>query len=109
MNITLLFFIFFGVILIVPVLRHFRASKDPSAPHGAYQALLFLVVVGGALAISCGAWFQSGQGDGLRNDLAAAVGSAQGQGRGGHLVGTSVRQGSRRGRTHRGRGLHGGK
>ncbi len=109
MNISLLFIIFLGVFLIVPVLRHFRVSKDPSAPSSAYQAILFLVVVGGALALSYGSWLQSGRGDGLPNDLAAAVGSPQGQSRGGAVVGTSVRHGSRRGRTHRGRGLHGGK
>jgi len=107
MNISLLFLTVLGVVLIVPVLRHFRASKDPNAPSGAYQALLFLMVVGGALALSYGAWLQSGRGDGLSDDLATAVSGEQQ--RGGAVVGTSVRHGSRRGRAHRGRGLHGGK
>jgi len=107
MNISLLFVIFLGVFLIIPVLRHFRASKDPSAPSFVHQALLFLVVIGGAFALSYGAWLQSGRGEGLSNDLATSV--SGGQQRGGAIVGTSVRHGSRRGRTHRGRGLHGGK
>lgn len=109
MNISLLFIILLGAFLIIPLLRHFRASKDPDAPTAAFQALLFLGIVGIALAISYGAWLQSSRGDGLSNDLAAAVGSPDGRSTGGVLIGTSVRHGSRRGRTHRGRGLHGGK
>lgn len=98
--------------LIVPVLRSFRSSEDPSAPSGVVQGLLLMGVLGLCSILTYGAWWQSGQGSGLSTDLAAAVGGEQGgRGgmRGGVLIGTSVRHGSRRGRTHRGRGLHGGK
>jgi hypothetical protein len=104
--------VIFGLVILavflVPVLRSFRAHRDPGAPSGAVQLLLLLGVLGLCSALTYAAWWQSGQGTGLSTDLAAAVGGDQG-GRGGVLVGTSVRHGSRRGRTHRGRGLHGGK
>jgi hypothetical protein len=104
--------VIFGLIVLamclVPVLLSFRANKDPDAPSGVVRLLLLMGILGLCSILTYAAWWQSGQGSGLSTDLAAAVGGEQG-GRGGVLVGTSVRHGSRRGRTHRGRGLHGGK
>lgn len=94
------------VFILGALISSFRTSKDPEAPSRSRQVLALLAVLCVCSVLSYGAWWKSTQGAGLSQDLAATV---SGQHNSGAVVGTSVRQGSRRGRLHRGRGLHGGK
>jgi hypothetical protein len=109
MTTSLVFFaIFLGLVVVISALRSFRANRGAGTPGRGVQSLLLLGTLGLCIALTYGAWWQSGQGTGLSTDLKVAVSADQG-GRGVVLIGTSIRHGSRRGRTHRGRGLHGGK
>ncbi len=75
-----------------------KASRDPSAPSHMTQNLYFLLVLCVCSGLTGAGWWLSGQGIGLSEDFRAEV-----------QPDPSMRQGSGRGRSHTGRGLHGGK
>ena len=103
-----IFLLFASTVLMVgyAAVSSARASKDPDAPSmGAQLVRLLLLLLLCSLLTGTG-WWMSTEGVGLSQDFSVEVGlEPSGQG----VRGTSVRHGSRRGRSHLGRGLHGGK